>query len=110
MTPEMIVTVIVGLFGSNVLTGFISVFAVRKKSESEATEKTVQTVLALEERAHSRYKTTSEALDEAEQLLKFARKQLADQADYIDYLQCILRSSGHKFLSSEEHKTNGTAK
>lgn len=110
MTPELIVTVIVGLFGSNVLTGFISVFTVRRKNESEATERTVQTVLALEERAHNRYATTSVALDEAEKLLKFARKQLADQEDYIDYLQCILRSCEQEFLSREEHKANGTVK
>ena len=82
------------LLGSNVLTALITVWFNRRKTRAETNNEVVQTALALEQRAHERYQSTAAALDEAEKLLSYARKQLQEQAVYILQLQEVLEASG----------------
>ena len=105
MSIELIISLIAGVLGSNVVTALVTSQASLKKNSAEATEKTVHTVLALEERAHERYKTTAEALDEAEKLLRYARDQLTESADYIKYLQQLLCQQGVAYETLGERGT-----
>ena len=107
MSIELIVSLIVGVLGSNVVTALVTSQSSHKKNSAEATEKTVHTVLALEERAHERYKTTAEALDEAEKLLRYARDQLSESAEYIKYLQLTLCKHGVEHQTLAERRDNG---
>ena len=94
MSVELIIALVGAILGSNVITALVTVQSASRKTSAEATDKTVQTVLALEERAHERYKTTAEALDEAEKLLRYARDQLTESTEYIKYLQQLLCQQG----------------
>ena len=98
MNPETITTIVLAILGSNFLVAVVTVMATRKKNSAEVTEKTVQTVLAIEERAHQRYQTTAEALEEAESLLKFARRELEEQAKYIEYLKSLLEEAEIEYV------------
>ena len=104
MSVELIIALVSAILGSNVITALVTVQAASRKTSAEATDKTVQTVLALEERAHERYKTTAEALDEAEKLLRYARDQLSESADYIKYLQLTLCKHGVEHQTLEERR------
>ena len=87
-------TLLAAFLGSNVLTALIPVWFNRRKTHAETNHVVVQTALELEQRAHERYQSTADALDEAEKLLSFARKQLREQAVYILQLQEVLEASG----------------
>ena len=105
MSIELIIALVSAILGSNVITALVTVQAAHRKTSAEATDKTVQTVLALEERAHERYKTTAEALDEAEKLLRYARDQLTESADYIKYLQQLLCQQGVEYETLGERRS-----
>ena len=98
MNPETLTTIVLAILGSNFLVAVVTVIATRKKNSAEVTEKSVQTVLAIEERSHQRYQTTAEALEEAESLLKFARRELEEQAKYIEYLKSLLEEAEIEYV------------
>lgn len=66
------------ILGSSTISAVATVWLTRKKTSAETVEVSVRTALSLEERAHDRYKTTSEALGEAELLLNTARRRIRE--------------------------------
>lgn len=94
-------TLITGLLGSNVLVALLTARLSKRKTHAEATDITVKTALELERRAHDRYKDVSEALEEAERLLRSIRVDLQEQECYISFLRGILDDAGLEYPSKD---------
>ena len=94
-------TLITGLLGSNVLVALFTAKLSKRKTQAEATDITVKTALELERRAHDRYVDVSDALEEAERLLRTIRVDLQEQECYISFLRGILDDAGLEYPSKE---------
>ena len=98
---SLVPTLITGLLGSNVIVALFTAKMSKRKTHAEATDITVKTALELERRAHDRYKDVSEALEEAERLLRSIRVDLQEQECYISFLRGILDDAGLGYPSKE---------
>ncbi len=94
-------TLITGLLGSNVLVALFTARLSKRKTHAEATDITVKTALELERRAHDRYVDVSDALEEAERLLRSIRVDLQEQERYISFLREILDDAGLEYPSKD---------
>ena len=94
-------TLITGLLGSNVLVALFTARLSKRKTHAEATDITVKTALELERRAHDRYVDVSDALEEAERLLRTIRVDLQEQECYISFLRGILDDAGLEYPSKD---------
>lgn len=97
MELSVLVTLVTGVLGSNVVVAWITVIFSKKRTHAEATDITVKTALELEARAHERYRDTSVALEEAERILQSVKEQLQEQESYICYLRSLLREADIAF-------------
>lgn len=102
MEISIVITLISGFLGSNVVVAWITLLFSRKKSQAETTEITVKTALELERRAHDRYRDTSVALEEAERILQTVKEQLQEQEKYITYLREILVGASIEHHAQDE--------
>lgn len=102
MDVQIILPLVLAILGSNALAVWLTNFFQRRKMSSEVDKATVENALAIESRAVERYHTTAEALTEAERLLRFARQELAAQAEYILSLQKLLRDDNIPYPKQHE--------
>ena len=98
---SLVPTLITGLLGSNVIVALFTAKLSKRKTQAEATDITVKTALELERRAHDRYVDVSDALEEAERLLRTIRVDLQEQECYISFLRGILDDAGLEYPSKE---------
>lgn len=91
------IALLVAILGSGALTALITHWYTRKKTGAEAADLTVKAALALEQVAHQRYESTSQALAAAEKLLCYVQKQLRLYHDHICDLHELLDEAGIKY-------------
>ena len=86
---------------SSTIGSVVTAFAHRKKNNVDLAAQSVQTALALEQVAHTRYTSAQEALEAAQQALDVARSQLRSYEDYVDLLHSLLDRAGIKYPSRQ---------
>lgn len=91
------VAIVVAVLGSGALSAFVTHWLQRRKTKAEAAELTVQTALALEERAMERYHSAIDALEVAQRALDAARNEVKQQELYISELHSLLERAGVKY-------------
>ena len=93
---------ILAVIGSNALTALVTALFGRRRLHAETMGLSVKTALELEERATTRYKTASEALDVAQAALNTARAEIRSLEDYIEVLHGLLDMAGIKYPSQPQ--------
>lgn len=106
---DLVVMLITAVLGSSSLSVGITVWVTRRKTHVETVEISVKTALALEERAHSRYTSTADALVEAEHLLGLARYKIKELEEELLRLQRILLDHGITFCPEVKEASDGDA-
>lgn len=97
------------LLGSATFSSLFTYYATRHRTNAETVALSVKTALDMEERAHSRYITTADALVEAEHLLVLARKRIQELETDLTRAHRILRSLGVSPCSEELGKEEDDA-
>ena len=94
---DAVLDVVIAVIASGALGAIVTAIVNKRRIRADVSSVNVQTALALEERAISRFHSATEALDAAQKALDEARTYISDLESYIEELHARMDAAGVKY-------------